>query len=199
LRVRYFLLALPAFFFLPVFLQAQGLYADAGLGYQQTFDKMKYFNPLNHINPDGKDEGVLEIGVRAGLLFFLGIPFYVVFDGCGYAGKYTDKEQSSYSYNSYFAGGGLLLYPLSFLQAGISAGCAFLESRDDMPGYFYDGSKFSYSAVLALDFGGRRYGILIGMRYSDTGGMYAGCLENRNKTLTLFFRQRIGMKAYLLI
>ena len=73
--------------------------------------------------------------------------------------------------NSFIIGPGIVYYPISFVQLGLSAGFSFVNNSNTLPGTsfpeFMYSSKggFAWNASAALDFGRRNHGCLVGIQF----------------------------------
>lgn len=128
------------FLLLPLSVAAQGLYLDVGLGvnynistivYDEDDIKNSYFTYMG-----------INLGFKAGYGPFDNIPLYFVF---GYENIYGP------------IGSGVIFYPISLLQLGLSFGFP-IE-------IFYGNMGFAWDLSAAVNFGRNNHGVLLGIKY----------------------------------
>ena len=156
------------FCFVSLMTYAQGFYFDIGLGLGKGWTKVDSYDMVDELKSAGisVNEIAIDLGLKAGYGPFGNIPLYVVgeFGGIGH------RIYDSFNYlqfNSYIIGPGVIFYPISFIQLGLSLGYSFVSNQTDIPGLFMYNSKsgFAWNISAAVDLGKKNHGCLIGLKY----------------------------------
>ena len=167
----------------PILISAQGLYFDAGAGIGQAWTRLSGQNAINVVNSRGLQASQFGtyIGLKAGYGPVADMPFFVVCDLSMishvmdlryYSAGPNQANRGSFgmSLSSIIIGPGIVYYPITLVQLGLSAGFSFVNNTNDLPdGVFRElmfSSKggFAWNASAALDFGRRNHGCLVGLQ-----------------------------------
>jgi hypothetical protein len=145
---------------------AQGFYFDIGLGAGGAWTEIDGNNVSKILGVTGVDEAGVDIGLKAGYGPVGDIPMYIVGELAGIGHRFYDS--SNYiQYNSYLIGGGVIFYPVSFLQLAGDIGFSTTANTTDIRGVTMDNSEggFAYNISAAFDIGKNKHGALLGARY----------------------------------
>jgi hypothetical protein len=146
---------------------AQDFYFDIGLGLGKGWTEIEGVDMVDALKDSGVnvDEMAVDIGLKAGYGPFGNIPFYVIGELGGMGHRIYDS--SNYiQFNSYIIGTGVIFYPISLIQLGLSIGYSFVANQTDMPMIMYDSKGgFAWNISAAIDLGKGNHGCLIGVKY----------------------------------
>jgi len=148
---------------------AQSFYFDIGLGSgfgKTSIEGIDVYN-LYKLAGSNVKQISLDAGVRAGVGPFGNFPLYLVGDFNG-MGHRIFSGSSYIQFNSFIAGGGIILYPLPVFQFGASFGYSFTLNMDSEPGEMPNGKGFGWTLSAAWDIGNNNHGLLLGIRYFYT-------------------------------
>jgi len=156
------------FCFVSLTTYAQGFYFDVGLGLGKGWTKVDGYDMVDGLKSAGVSvsELAFELGLKAGYGPFGNIPLYVVGEFGGFGHRIYDST-GYLQFNSYIIGPGVIFYPVSLIQLGLSMGYSFTSNQTDIPGLSIDNSKggFAWNISAALDFGKKNNGCLLGVKY----------------------------------
>jgi hypothetical protein len=147
---------------------AQGAYFDIGLGIGWAWTEIDGEDVAKWLEDSGAnfDEVGVDLSLKIGYGPLGRAPIYIVGE-LGGVGHRIEDNTGFIQFNSYIIGGGLLVYPVSFIQLAGSIG--FSSASNDSDIYIAYNSKknggFAYNASVAFDLGKGNHGCLIGLRY----------------------------------
>jgi len=167
------------------FASAQGPYLDVGLGWGTVKTKINgkdYVKEANTLLFDNVEDDASELDVRIGYgPFGLGIgPLYVVADlGMVQHNVYNNLyDDNNVSFTTYVLGPSVLLYPVSIIQIGLSAGISVTTVEMTTENIEIDSDLgYMYSVSAAYDFAAgleKRYRELLGNHSCLIGVKYFG-------------------------
>ncbi|MDR0550623.1 MAG: hypothetical protein LBG72_01250 [Spirochaetaceae bacterium] len=145
---------------------AQGLYFDIGLGVGWAWTKVNGNDIAKPFVDLGCKEIGVDIGLKAGFGPFGRIPLYIAAEAGG-IGHRISYNADFIQLNSYLLGGGIIFYPVSFLQLAADIGYSYTGNSTSLEDRIMYKSKggFAYNASLAFDLGTGNHGCLFGLRY----------------------------------
>jgi hypothetical protein len=147
---------------------AQGFYFDIGLGFGKGWTEAEGIDMVDALEDSGinVDEIAVDIGLKAGYGPFGNIPLYIVGELAGMGHRIYDSFNYM-QFNSYIIGPGVIFYPISLIQLGLSLGYSFVSNQTDIPGTIMYDSKggFAWNISAAVDLGKGNHGCLIGVKY----------------------------------
>ena len=172
-----------AIFFIcvPMVIFAQGLYFDAGAGIGQAWTRLGGQNAIDVVNTRGLQASQygMYLGIKAGYGPVADMPFFVVCDlsmirhvlNLQYFSGELNRGSFDMSLSSIIIGPGIVYYPISLVQLGLSAGFSFVYNTNNLPDgvfseyMFNTKGGFAWNASAALDFGRRNHGCLAGIQF----------------------------------
>ena len=166
----------------------QGFYFDIGLGFGSATTKIDGKNVDDLFNSSVKDLGV-ELGLKFGYGPVADMPLYVVGEFSGIGHRFYD-DYNYIQFNSYLIGPGVIFYPVSFIQLGVSIGYSFVANQTDLPMNLYDSeSGYAWNVYAALDIGEGNNACLIGIKYSKaTNTLEVSGAEQETSLVSLFIK-----------
>ncbi|MDR2583030.1 MAG: hypothetical protein LBC75_06070 [Fibromonadaceae bacterium] len=150
---------------------AQGLYFDIGFGIGPGTTKLSNNDVVKEIKSYGKVDSELSIedGFKLGFGPIRGKPIYIVGVLGGIRHTIEDDYLDYMQFNSYLLGPGIIIYPMNFMQFGVSIGISWVANQTNLEMEMYDSDGgFAWDISAALDIGGKKNACLIGIRYFGT-------------------------------
>ena len=175
-------------------------YLDAGVGFGRAKTTMNGYDYADGFLIPVTDLGI-EFGAKAGLNPVKNLPLFVVLDLDWGANRFSFKDSGnkySIQFSSVLLGPGIVFYPNSLFQLAASAGLSLAEYSESWSYNYIDyKTGFAWSVSAALDFGNKRNGFLLGVKYligtntivywDDEASSY-GSIEQKNSVFSIFAR-----------
>jgi hypothetical protein len=171
---------------------AQGLYFDIGFGAGSGTTKLDgkdFAGTIKSLGGSIDSDIAVDLGFKFGYGPIAGNPFYVVgvFSGIGH----RIEESSDYvQFNSYLIGPGIIFYPTSLLQLGLSIGTSWVANQTNLPINMYDSDGgFAWDISAAVDLGGENHACLLGVKYfSASNKLKVSKVEQESSAISIFIK-----------
>jgi hypothetical protein len=171
---------------LPAF--SQGLYFDVGFGLGSATTEIDGDDVGDSLG-SGVDEVAIDMGLKVGYGPIAGMPLYIAgtLEGIGHR---FDDGTNYIQFNSYLLGPGIIVYPTPLIQIAGSVGYSWVSNQSDLPISFYDSeSGYAGDISVALDFGQRNHGFLVGLKYfTSTNTLETSKAEQKSSMLSIFVK-----------
>ncbi|MDR2467510.1 MAG: hypothetical protein LBD22_00940 [Spirochaetaceae bacterium] len=173
----------------------QGFYFDTGFGVGGAWTEING-NDVSKVFGSSVDEVGVEFGLKAGYGPVGNIPLYIVGELAGIGHRLYDSS-NFIQFNSYLFGGGIIYYPVSFLQFAADIGFSITANDTDIPGRMLKSKGgIAGNFSLAFDFGKNKNGFLLGLRYFyATNTLEQTNAEQNQSGLNVFIKYAYRHKA----
>jgi hypothetical protein len=138
----------------------------------------------------------VDLGFKFGYGPIAGNPFYVVgvFNGIGHR---IDGSSDYIQFNSYLIGPGIILYPASPVQLGLSIGTSWVANQTNLPMEMYDSDGgFAWDISAAVDLGGENHACLLGIKYFNASNtLKVSKAKQESSAISVFIRYAFRQKS----
>jgi len=181
---------------------AQGFYFDIGHGLGKAWTLIDGDDLIKELKSAGKNvnEIAVDLSSKAGYGPFGNIPLYVVGE-LGGIGHRIYNSSDYIQFNSYIIGPGVIFYPISLIQLGLSIGYSFAANKTDISYYQMYNSKegFAWNISAAVDLSRKNHGHLIGIKYFNANNtLEVSNVGQKTSMISIFVKYTHRKKVSLL-